>query len=82
MSYEENVRHILTRIPNSRFKLNLIKGKTIIFVGDVDRSYRVKLFLEQFAVKAIVLNSELPLASRTHIVESFNKTFFFKDEGG
>ncbi|CAN9444402.1 unnamed protein product [Alternaria alternata] len=58
------------------FKLNLIKGKTIIFVGDVDRSYRVKLFLEQFAVKAIVLNSELPLASRTHIVESFNTNMY------
>jgi ATP-dependent RNA helicase DDX56/DBP9 len=70
------VRHILTRTPTSRFKLNLIKGKTIIFVGDVDRSYRVKLFLEQFAVKAIVLNSELPLASRTHIVESFNTNMY------
>jgi ATP-dependent RNA helicase DDX56/DBP9 len=55
------------------FKLQLLKGKTIVFVGDVDRSYRVKLFLEQFGVKAIVLNSELPLASRTHIVEEFNK---------
>jgi ATP-dependent RNA helicase DDX56/DBP9 len=58
------------------FKLNLIKGKTIVFVGDVDRSYRVKLFLEQFGVKAIVLNSELPLASRTHIVEEFNKNIY------
>jgi ATP-dependent RNA helicase DDX56/DBP9 len=34
------------------FKLQLIKGKTIIFVGDVDRSYRVKLFLEQFGIKS------------------------------
>jgi ATP-dependent RNA helicase DDX56/DBP9 len=58
------------------FKLNLIRGKTIVFVGDVDRSYRVKLFLEQFGVKAIVLNSELPLASRTHIVEEFNKNIY------
>jgi ATP-dependent RNA helicase DDX56/DBP9 len=29
------------------FKLSLIKGKSIIFVGDTDRSYRVKLFLER-----------------------------------
>jgi len=55
------------------FKLQLIKGKTIVFVGDVDRSYRVKLFLEQFGIKSCVLNSELPLASRTHIVECFNR---------
>lgn len=47
-----------------------------MFVGDVDRSYRVKLFLEQFGIKAIVLNSELPLASRTHIVEEFNKDLY------
>ena len=58
------------------FKLQLIKGKTIIFVGDVDRSYRVKLFLEQFGIKSVVLNHELPLHSRTHIVEEFNKDIY------
>jgi len=41
------------------FKLGLIKGKTIVFVGDTDRSYRVKLFLEQFGIRACVLNSEV-----------------------
>ncbi|KAF1998976.1 DEAD-domain-containing protein [Amniculicola lignicola CBS 123094] len=58
------------------FLLKLIKGKTIIFVGDVDRSYRVKLFLEQFGIKSCVLNSELPLTSRLHIVEEFNKNVY------
>jgi ATP-dependent RNA helicase DDX56/DBP9 len=58
------------------FKLGLIKGKTIVFVGDTDRSYRVKLFLEQFGIKSCVLNSELPLASRLHIVEEFNKGIY------
>ncbi|KAF2251923.1 ATP-dependent RNA helicase-like protein dbp9 [Trematosphaeria pertusa] len=58
------------------FKLDLIKGKTIVFVGDVDRSYRVKLFLEQFGIKACVLNAELPLTSRLHIVEEFNKNIY------
>lgn len=58
------------------FKLQLIKGKSIVFVGDTDRSYRVKLFLEQFGIKACVLNSELPLASRLHIVEEFNKNIY------
>lgn len=55
------------------FKLKLIKGKCIIFVGDVDRCYRVKLFLEQFGIKSCVLNSELPVNSRIHVVEEFNK---------
>ncbi|TDL23990.1 ATP-dependent RNA helicase dbp9 [Rickenella mellea] len=54
-------------------KLKLIKGKCIIFVNDVDRCYRLKLFLEQFSIKSCVLNSELPLNSRFHIVQEFNK---------
>ncbi|KAI9370683.1 P-loop containing nucleoside triphosphate hydrolase protein [Aspergillus egyptiacus] len=55
------------------FKLQLIKGKVIIFVGDIDRCYRLKLFLEQFGIKSCVLNSELPANSRIHVVEGFNK---------
>ncbi|OOF99529.1 hypothetical protein ASPCADRAFT_203307 [Aspergillus carbonarius ITEM 5010] len=55
------------------FKLQLIKGKVIIFVGDVDRCYRLKLFLEQFGLKSCVLNSELPVNSRIHVVQEFNK---------
>ncbi|KAK5109853.1 hypothetical protein LTR62_006460 [Meristemomyces frigidus] len=55
------------------FKLQLIKGKVIIFVADVDRCYRVKLFLEQFGIRSCVLNSELPINSRFHAVEEFNR---------
>ena len=60
-----------------------------MFVNDVDRCYRLKLFLEQFSIKSCVLNSELPLNSRyvlslnwlwfvitflsIHIVQEFNK---------
>lgn len=55
------------------FKLKLIKGKCIIFVGDIDRCYRLKLFLEQFGTKSCILNSELPVNSRIHVVEEFNK---------
>ena len=58
------------------FKLKLVKGKTIIFVGDIDRSYRLKLFLEQFGIKSCVLNSELPVNSRLHVVEEFNKNIY------
>ncbi|KAF2673504.1 ATP-dependent RNA helicase-like protein dbp9 [Microthyrium microscopicum] len=58
------------------FVLKLVKGKTIIFVGDIDRCYRLKLFLEQFAIKSCVLNSELPVNSRIHVVEEFNKNVY------
>lgn len=57
-------------------KLKLIKGKILLFVNDIDRCYKLKLFLEQFSVKACVLNSELPLNSRYHIVEEFNRGIY------
>jgi ATP-dependent RNA helicase DDX56/DBP9 len=53
-------------------KLKLIRGKLIIFVNEIDRCYRLKLFLEQFGIKSCVLNQELPINSRQHIVEQFN----------
>ena len=45
-------------------------------MGDIDRCYRLKLYLEQFGIKACVLNSELPLNSRLHVVEEFNKNIY------
>ncbi|KAG8441016.1 hypothetical protein GDO86_006669 [Hymenochirus boettgeri] len=57
-------------------KLSLIRGKTIIFVNEVEKSYRLKLFLEQFSIPACVLNSELPVQSRCHIISQFNQGFY------
>uniref|UniRef100_A0A8C6UAD4 Probable ATP-dependent RNA helicase DDX56 n=1 Tax=Neogobius melanostomus TaxID=47308 RepID=A0A8C6UAD4_9GOBI len=57
-------------------KLRLVQGKTLLFVGEVERCYRVKLFLEQFAIPACVLNSELPVQSRCHIITQFNQGFY------
>ncbi|XP_029460043.1 probable ATP-dependent RNA helicase DDX56 isoform X2 [Rhinatrema bivittatum] len=57
-------------------KLSLVRGKTIIFVNSIDRCYRLKLFLEQFSIPACVLNSELPVHSRCHIISQFNQGFY------
>ena len=54
-------------------KLRLLTGKILIFVNDVDKSFRLKLFLEQFHIRVCVLNAELPLSSRQHMVEEFNR---------
>lgn len=77
------VRRILRCAEDEKFlliyvicKLKLVKGKCIIFVGDIDRCYRLKLFLEQFGTKSCVLNSELPVNSRIHVVEEFNKNVY------
>ncbi|KAJ8286327.1 hypothetical protein GJAV_G00037210 [Gymnothorax javanicus] len=57
-------------------KLGLVRGKTLLFVSAVDRCYRLKLFLEQFSIPACVLNSELPVHSRCHIITQFNQGFY------
>ncbi|KIM34479.1 hypothetical protein M408DRAFT_325874 [Serendipita vermifera MAFF 305830] len=57
-------------------KLKLIKGKAILFVNDVERCYRLKLFLEQFSVRCCVLNRELPINSRYHTIQEFNKGIY------
>ncbi|XP_041369379.1 probable ATP-dependent RNA helicase DDX56 [Gigantopelta aegis] len=57
-------------------KLSLIRGKTILFVNSVDRCYKLKLFMDQFGIPSCVLNSELPVNSRCHIVEQFNEGLY------
>ncbi|XP_070845027.1 probable ATP-dependent RNA helicase DDX56 isoform X2 [Chaetodon trifascialis] len=57
-------------------RLQLVQGKTLLFVGAVDRCYRLKLFLEQFGIPACVLNSELPVHSRCHIISQFNRGLY------
>ncbi|XP_015920743.2 probable ATP-dependent RNA helicase DDX56 [Parasteatoda tepidariorum] len=53
-------------------KLNLIQGKSLIFVKSVDRCYQLKLYLEQFGIKSCILNCELPASCRVHVVNQFN----------
>ncbi|XP_061409202.1 probable ATP-dependent RNA helicase DDX56 [Lethenteron reissneri] len=57
-------------------KLGLVRGKTLVFVNAIERCYRLKLFLEQFSLPACVLNSELPVHSRCHIISQFNQGFY------
>eukprot|EP00602_Paraphysomonas_sp_CaronLab_P010101 CAMPEP_0185037304 /NCGR_PEP_ID=MMETSP1103-20130426/31514_1 /TAXON_ID=36769 /ORGANISM="Paraphysomonas bandaiensis, Strain Caron Lab Isolate" /LENGTH=614 /DNA_ID=CAMNT_0027575225 /DNA_START=381 /DNA_END=2225 /DNA_ORIENTATION=- len=57
-------------------KLGLLQGKGLIFVNDVNKCYKLKLFLQQFFISAAVLNAELPANSRTHILEEFNRGVF------
>ncbi|KAK9703083.1 ATP-dependent DNA/RNA helicase, variant 2 [Basidiobolus ranarum] len=69
----ENDKYLLIYVI---LKLRLIKGKCVLFVNDIERCYRLKLFLEQFSIKSCTLNSELPLNSRYHIVQEFNKGIY------
>eukprot|EP01038_Epipyxis_sp_PR26KG_P004418 gene4418-6245_t len=57
-------------------KLGLLQGKGLIFVNDVNKCYRLKLFLQQFFISAAVLNAEVPLNSRIHTLEEYNRGVF------
>lgn len=57
----ENERYLIIFVV---LKLRLIKGKCILFVNSVDKSYKLKLFLGQFGIDSKILNSELPLEHR------------------
>ena len=54
-------------------KLKLIKGKILLFVNSVESGFKLRLFLEIFGIRSVVLNRELPFNSRFHIVQEFNK---------
>nr|CDS33406.1 ATP dependent RNA helicase DDX56 [Hymenolepis microstoma]CDS35301.1 ATP dependent RNA helicase DDX56 [Hymenolepis microstoma] len=60
----------------SMIQLKLIRGRTLIFTNSIDRCYKLKLFLEEFGVKSVVLNSELPVACRCHTVNQFNRGLY------
>ena len=57
-------------------KLGLLKGKGLIFVRDVNKCYRLKLFLQQFFLSAAVISAEVPFNSRIHMVQEFNQGVF------
>ena len=57
-------------------KFRLLPLKVLIFVSDLNKCFRLKLFLQTAGLAAAVLNSELPANSRQSIVEQFNKGKF------
>jgi len=55
-------------------KLQLVSGKTLMFVKDVTAAYNMKIFFERFGINSAVLNNELPHAQRQNIIQSFNQS--------
>ena len=51
-------------------RLGLLKKRVLLFVNGIDAGFRLRLFLESFGVRAAVLNSELPVNSRHHILQA------------
>ncbi|KAI3771915.1 hypothetical protein L6452_03087 [Arctium lappa] len=64
-SDRDKLLHILALL-----KLDLVQKKVLIFTNTIDTGFRLKLFLEHFGIKSAVLNAELPVNSRLHILEA------------
>ena len=56
----------------SLVRLQHVKGKILIFVDHIDKAYRLKLFLDKFGLHGAVLNKDVPMNSRNHIVAQYN----------
>jgi ATP-dependent RNA helicase DDX56/DBP9 len=52
-------------------KLSLITGKVIIYTNTKETGYKLKLFLEEFHIKTVLLNYELPKATRHLAITNF-----------
>jgi ATP-dependent RNA helicase DDX56/DBP9 len=53
-----------------------VRKKVLVFVASVDSGVRLRLLLESFGVRAALLNAELPVNSRSHILATFNRGLF------
>lgn len=67
----EKLLHLLTLL-----RLALVQRKVLIFVNSADAGMRVRLFLDAFGLRCSVLSADLPLNSRHHILQEFNRGLF------
>lgn len=52
-------------------KLGLITGKIMIYTNTVEAGYKLKLFLEEFSIRSLLLNYEHPKSTRHLMVTNF-----------
>ena len=61
---EDKLLHVMVLL-----KLGLVQRKVLLFINSINEGYRLRLFLEAFGIRSAVLNAELPLNSRHHILQ-------------
>ncbi|XP_049847798.1 uncharacterized protein LOC126304670 [Schistocerca gregaria] len=57
-------------------KLNMVSGKTLIFVNSIKECYRLKVFLRRLSFRVAALSSDLPVNSRYSMIQQFNQGKF------
>eukprot|EP00887_Chlorella_sp_A99_P008058 scaffold12.g8058.t1 len=67
----ERLLHLLVLL-----KYGLVPKRVLLFVNSAEAGMRARLFLEAFGLRAALLSAELPLNSRHHILQEFNRGLF------
>ncbi len=57
-------------------KFGLVDKKVLIFVNSPDVGMRTRLFLDAFGIRCSELHAEMPLNTRNHVLQQFNKGLF------
>lgn len=77
-SFTHSDAYLLLQASNDKYlvtytllKLGLVTGKILLYVGTVSSAYRLKLFLEEFSIKSLLLNYEHPKSTRHLAVSNF-----------
>lgn len=57
-------------------KYGLVENKVLIFVNSPDTGMRTRLFLDAFGIRCSEMHSEMPLNTRNHLLQQFNRGLF------
>ena len=57
-------------------KFGLVDNKVLIFVNSPDVGMRARLFLDAFGIRCSELHAEMPLNTRNHVLQQFNRGLF------
>ncbi|KAI9004438.1 P-loop containing nucleoside triphosphate hydrolase protein [Hyaloraphidium curvatum] len=65
--------------------LSPFAGRTVVYVASPMRAFKLRLFLEQFGIRGVVLDAAMPARTRVHKLEEFNRGVYdlcFATDGG
>ena len=57
-------------------KFGLVQNKVLIFVNSADSGMRTRLFLDAFGIRCSAIHAEMPLNTRNHVLQQFNRGLF------
>lgn len=73
LNYPTDASSFLMLLLILKMKLTPFAGRTVVYLDSPLRAFKLRLFLEQFGVRGVVLDAGMPARTRVHKVEEFNR---------